>query len=191
MQETCRYVYNKKLTLQKKIENQWKNEWYTKLIFCHGSSNSRGVAILIKNGVECTIHQKVLHPLGRYIILKAEINDKMYMLINVYAPNKDKDIVAFFNNLLITIQKEALDSENKIVFNLVEISIALLTLLSIRKVVIPFKENQSHRALTMCKENTILSRHGGLKTQTPKALHEVKIPLGSFAVRITGSCQIV
>ena len=27
---------------------QWKNEWGGELIACHGSSNSRGVAILIK-----------------------------------------------------------------------------------------------------------------------------------------------
>ena len=97
-----------------KIENQWKNEWGTELIFCHGSSNSQGVAILIKNGIDCTIHKKILDPLGRYIILKAEIKDKMYVLINVYAPNKDKDIVAFLKNL-ITMQKEDLDSENNIV----------------------------------------------------------------------------
>ena len=97
-----------------KIENQWKNEWGAKLIFCRGSSNSRGVAILIKNGVDCTIHKKVLAPLGCYIILKAEMKDKMYVLINVYAPNKDKDIIAFLENLLITIQKD-LDSENNIV----------------------------------------------------------------------------
>lgn len=43
-------------------------------------------------------------PLGRYIVLKAGIKDKMYVLINVYAPNKDKDIVAFLNKLLITVQ---------------------------------------------------------------------------------------
>ena len=66
-----------------KIENQWKNEWGAELIFCHGSSNSRGVAILIKNGVDCTIHKNVLDPLGRYTILKAKIKDKMYVLINV------------------------------------------------------------------------------------------------------------
>ena len=56
----------------------------------HGSSNSRGVAILVKKGVDCTIHSKILHPLGQYVKLKAEINDKMHVLINVYAPNKDK-----------------------------------------------------------------------------------------------------
>ena len=46
----------------------------------HGSCNSRGVAILVKKGVDCTIHSKILDPLGRYVILKAEINDKLYVL---------------------------------------------------------------------------------------------------------------
>lgn len=96
-------------------ENQWKNGWGAELITCHGSSNSRGVAILIKKGVDCTIHKQILDPLGRYIVLKAEIKDKMYVLINVCAPNKDKDIVTFVNKLLITVQNEDLDSENNIV----------------------------------------------------------------------------
>ena len=38
-----------------------------------------------------------------------------YVLINIYAPNKDKDIVAFLTKLLITLQNEDLDSENNIV----------------------------------------------------------------------------
>ena len=53
--------------------------------------------------------------MGRYIILKAEIKDKIYVLINIYAPNKDKDIVAFFTKLPTTLQNEDLDSENNIV----------------------------------------------------------------------------
>ena len=47
---------------------------------------------MIKNGFDCTIHQKILDPLGRFIILKADIKDKTYVFINVYAPNKDKDL---------------------------------------------------------------------------------------------------
>ena len=37
----------------------------------HGSSNSCGVAILVKKDVDCTIHSKILDPLGIYVILKA------------------------------------------------------------------------------------------------------------------------
>jgi len=36
-------------------------------------------------------------------------------LINIYAPNKDKDITRFFNNILITLQNENLDQEEKII----------------------------------------------------------------------------
>ena len=41
----------------------------------HGSSNSRGVAMLFKKGVD-KIHSKILDPLERYITLKAEIEDE-------------------------------------------------------------------------------------------------------------------
>ena len=94
---------------------QWKNEWGAELITCHGSSNSRGVAIMIQNGLDCKIHHTILDPMGRYIILNADINDSTYVLINVYAPNKDKDHIEFVNNLLTTLKKENLDSEEKII----------------------------------------------------------------------------
>ena len=67
--------------------------------------NSGGVAIRFKKGVDCTIHSKILDPLGRYIILEVETKDKMYLLINVCAPNKDKCIVNFFHNLLVLMKK--------------------------------------------------------------------------------------
>ena len=97
-----------------KTDIQWKNEWGAEIIISHGSSNARGVVILIKNGFDCTIHHKILDPLGRFIILKADIKDQTYVLINVYAPNKDKDLVSFFNNLLATLQRENLDPEDNI-----------------------------------------------------------------------------
>jgi len=68
-------------------ERQWKNEWGGEIIMSHGSTNSRGVAILFNKGVDCIIPSKILDPVGRYVILKVEIKDKMYLLINIYAPN--------------------------------------------------------------------------------------------------------
>ena len=49
-------------------------------------SSSCGVAILFGKGVDCVIHAKILDPFGRYIIFKTAINEKIYILINVYAP---------------------------------------------------------------------------------------------------------
>ena len=86
-------------------DSQWRNEWGTQFISCHGSFNWRGVTILFRNGVDCNIDQKIVDPQGRRIILKACIQEKNYVLINVYAPNKDKDLVNFFNNLLSILQK--------------------------------------------------------------------------------------
>ena len=96
---------------KKETEFQWRNEWGTE-IMSHRSSNSHGVAILFKRGVDCTIQTKILDPLGRFIILKAEIRDTVYVLnINIYAPNKDKEIVKFFNELMTVLQKENLDKK--------------------------------------------------------------------------------
>ena len=96
-------------------ETQWKNEWGGEIILSHGSPNSCGVAILLKKGVDCVFHSKILDPQGRYIILKAEIKDKMYMLINIYAPNKDTCIIKFLNTLLSILRKENLDEEENII----------------------------------------------------------------------------
>ena len=81
----------------------------------HGSSNSHGVAILIKKCVDYTLHSKFIDALGRYIILKAEIKDKIYVLINIYAPNKDKDRFKFFADLLTRLKNENLDQEENVI----------------------------------------------------------------------------
>ena len=95
----------------KEEENQWRNEWGAEIIMSHGSSNSRGVAVLMKKGVEVIVYSKIMDPQGRFIILKAEFNDNLYVLINVYAPNKDKDSVKFLEALRTTLRTENLDIE--------------------------------------------------------------------------------
>ena len=50
----------------------------------------------LKKGVNCTVHSKILDPLGRYVILKAEIKEKLYVLINIYAPNKIQILPVFW-----------------------------------------------------------------------------------------------
>ena len=81
----------------------------------HGSSNSRGVAVLMKKGVGVTVHSEIIDPQGRFIVLKVEFNDNIYVLINVYAPNKDKDIVTFLEALRTTLQTENLDAEENLI----------------------------------------------------------------------------
>ena len=86
-------------------------------MYCsHGSPNSCGVAVLIRNGFNCSIQKTIIDPLGRFVVLKVDIEDKVYVLVNIYAPNKDKITCKFFKNLLKTLQTEDLDCEENIIF---------------------------------------------------------------------------
>ena len=79
---------------------------------CHDCSNSTSS---VKNTINCTIISTISDPLGRYIIAKIQIDDKLYVFVNVYAPNKDKDSIQFFKNLYILLRTEDLDCENNII----------------------------------------------------------------------------
>ena len=96
-------------------EKQWANEWGGKAFFSHGSPNSCGVAILIRNNFNCVIQKSIVDPQGRFIILKADIQDKVYILVNIYAPNKDKVSGKFYKNLHRVLQTEDLDCEENII----------------------------------------------------------------------------
>ena len=97
----------------KEVENQWRNERGAGIIMSHGSTNSRGVAVLMKKGVEVIVHSKIMDPQGRFIILKVEFNDNLYVLINVYAPNKES--VKFLEALRTTLRAENLDIEENLI----------------------------------------------------------------------------
>ena len=85
------------------------------MIMSRGSPNSCGVAILFKKEFDCTILSKFEDPLGSYLILKAEIKDKLNGLINIYAPNNDKDITNFLNYPRTILQNENLEDEENII----------------------------------------------------------------------------
>ncbi|CAH3185500.1 unnamed protein product, partial [Porites lobata] len=53
--------------------------------------------------------------LGRFIILKAGIQDKVYILVNIYARKKDKVSGKFYKNLHRVLQTEDLDCEENII----------------------------------------------------------------------------
>ena len=85
------------------------------MILSHGSPNARGLAILLNKGVDYCIQSKIIDPLGRFIIVKVEIEHNLYVLINLYAPNKDKENVKFFNELLAILRREDLDAEESFI----------------------------------------------------------------------------
>ena len=75
------------------VKEIWGNDCYI-----HGvKTNSRGVAILLKNNFEYEILEVNKDTQGNYLHLLLKLNSKTLSLITVYAPNNDDP--AFFNEL--------------------------------------------------------------------------------------------
>ena len=68
---------------------------------------------MIRNNTNYTLLSTISDPLGHFITLKVQINDKVYVVVNIYAPNKDKDLIQFFRKLPALLNTENLDSEEK------------------------------------------------------------------------------
>ena len=94
---------------------QWENEWGGEILFSHGSPNSCGRAILIRNNTNYSVLSTTRDLLGRFITLEFQIDGKAYVLVNIYVPNKDKDLIQFFRKLHDLLQMEDLDSEKNII----------------------------------------------------------------------------
>ena len=89
----------------KEVEEIWKTEWEGDIHFSHGTSNTTGVAILIKKNTPLNISNISRDNQGRYIIIETLIGKKNTALCNLYAPNDDTP--EFFTEL-----KNVIDSLN-------------------------------------------------------------------------------
>ena len=89
----------KKLTPQGMNEDIWINEWGGKILFAHGESNARGVAILMKKNLKADVTQICADPAGRKISCNLFHEEVMLSLVVVYGPNKDTPGVLHRDNL--------------------------------------------------------------------------------------------
>ena len=78
-------------------EQFWKFEWGAPIIFSHGDSNTKGVCILLRKGIEFKNQTIVSDEQGRFIICDIVIDEELLTVAAVYAPNKDTP--KFFVNL--------------------------------------------------------------------------------------------
>ena len=99
----------------KERENQWKKEWGAEILFSHGLTNARGVAVLIKNGFDIDIQLTQTDSFGRLILLKAVIKEENYTIANIYGPNKDPDAVKFYHNLSNILRTNDFGNEENII----------------------------------------------------------------------------
>jgi len=99
----------------REVEHIWANQWGGRVFFAHGSNHSRGVMILLKNGLDCEVEEKHADLDGRYIILKASVQDVSFMLINIYAPNQESQQIRFYKDLFQLLQNEGIHNDCKII----------------------------------------------------------------------------
>ena len=68
------------------------------IFYAHGTTQSRGCAVLIKRNISTKIFKINCDNNGRYIIIDLLLSDYRLTLVNVYAPNEDD--VTFFQEVL-------------------------------------------------------------------------------------------
>ena len=96
-------------------QDQWRKEWGASIFFSHGSTNARGVAILIRNGLDFSLQQSEISSDGRFIMIKATINNEVYTIVNIYGPNKDAEAVKFYRNLSKLLRNNEFGNEENII----------------------------------------------------------------------------
>ena len=86
-------------------ENEWRSMWNGVIKFSHGTSNSRGLAVLISSGFDINITKTVTDNDGRFLILTCTVSDLNLTFVNIYAPTIDKrsEQVAFANSICETL----------------------------------------------------------------------------------------
>ena len=71
-------------------EEDWFNDWGTRdIIFAHGDSGSKGVAIILPSNIEYTIIASQRDPNGRFLAINITLNGTTLWIINCYAPNSN------------------------------------------------------------------------------------------------------
>jgi len=91
----------------KEIENEWTKEWGGEIVFSHGTSKSRGVALLVTSQHNHNISNICADPDGRYIIVDIIKANTKYTLVNIYAPtqnfeNEQISLIHNISNILTT-----------------------------------------------------------------------------------------
>ena len=109
-----------------RAENKWTNQWGCgrgSILFSHGTSESKGVLIAFREALEIKVKSIFRDKNGRYLILKATIQNKPIVLVNYYAPNDEGSQIKTLSVMNEIINQLELDPDTAIVwgrdFNLI------------------------------------------------------------------------
>ena len=85
-------------------------------MFSHGSEHSRGVMILVKENFDCELKVCHIDNDGRFIILRGQMQDHPFVVINIYAPNRANDQqCTFFEEIQMRLDEFEIDADSDII----------------------------------------------------------------------------
>ena len=90
--------------LMKKLDNDFPGDFF----LSNGTSSARGVAIWVKKGHNFKIVDSHNDSEGRFLLINVEINESMFTLVNIYAPNNSKARNIFFKYVKTSIDNYSL-----------------------------------------------------------------------------------
>ena len=88
----------------------WRNK-----IFSHGVNDARSTLICFGEGLEYKILNKRNDEDGRFVIIKCMIQDRLFLLANLYNSNKEPQQIEVLDNLISVIRTIHKDHECDIV----------------------------------------------------------------------------
>ena len=80
-------------------EENWCDEFKVELFFSHGKTNSCDVAIGYFGSQQFPIESKKTDNCGRILVLEASLEDKKYILMNIYNSNTESERMETLENL--------------------------------------------------------------------------------------------
>ncbi len=84
------FIFLQETHSSKDIEIIWSREWGGEIIYAHGSTSSRGVAILCPHNIEYKLDKIIADTNGRYLFVKILVGDEEFLLANTYAPSGEQ-----------------------------------------------------------------------------------------------------
>lgn len=98
-QQKAQIVFLQETFSTKDVQTKWRSEWGGQVFYSHGSNHSKGVMILINPNFNIQIQRTIHDKSGRFLILKASIEESDVVFVNVYAPNDNASQITFYKIL--------------------------------------------------------------------------------------------
>lgn len=96
-------------------EIQWQHEWGGKILFSHGTNNSKGVAIIFRNGNNVDVSDIYHDNEGRILCINFVKDELNFTLVNIYAPNIENLQNQFYDNLKDVFSQRKFEDSDRII----------------------------------------------------------------------------